>query len=102
MEAFGGSSGVHQGMIDEMLKDSMQGANVGRRTTTEIREAEEDTSEAVKAALLINGADKTRCGWFKDELANNYLLSTDQYPATYEKDMRILGNYQTKKTNRPF
>ena len=63
---------------------------MGRPTTTEIREAEEDASEAVKAALLISGADKTRFGRLKDELANNYLLGTDQYPATYEKAMRIV------------
>ena len=102
VEAFGGSPGVHQEMINRMLKDSTQVANVGRPTTTEIREAEEDASEAVKAALLISGADKTRFRRLKDELANNYLLGTDQYPDTYEKAMRILGNYQTTKTNRPF
>ncbi len=75
---------------------------MGRPTNTEIREAEEDKSEAVKVALLISGADKTRFGRLKEELANNYLLGTDQYPDTYEKAMHILGNYQTIKTNRPF
>ena len=68
----------------------------------EIREAEENASEAVKASLLISGADKTRFGRLKDELANNCLLGTDQYPDTYEKAMYILGSYQTTKTNRPF
>ena len=33
---------------------------MGRPTTTEIRETEEDASEAVKVALIISGADKTR------------------------------------------
>ena len=42
----------------------------------------EDAMEAVKAALLISGADKTRFGQLKDKLANNYLLGTDQYPDT--------------------
>ena len=51
---------------------------MGRPTTMEIREAEEDASKVVKAALLISGADKTRFGWLKDKLANNYLLGTDQ------------------------
>jgi hypothetical protein len=99
VEAFKGSPGVHQGVIDGMLKDSTQVANVGRPTTIEIREAEEDASEAEKVALLINGADKTRFGRLKDKLANNYLLGTDQYPDTYKKIMRI---HQTTKTNRPF
>ena len=67
----------------------------------EIREAEEDASEAVKVALLISGADKTRFELIKDKLANNYLLSTDQYPDTYKKAMHILGNYRTTKINMP-
>ena len=71
-------------------------------TVVEITKAEEDVSEAVKAALLISGADKTRFGRLKDELADNYLLGTDQYPDTYKKVMHIFGNYQTTRTNRTF
>ena len=68
----------------------------------EITMVEEDASEVVKAVLLISGADKTRFGRLKDELANNYLLGSDQYPSTYEKAMRILGNYQTTRTNKTY
>jgi hypothetical protein len=35
----------------------------------------------------------------KDQLANNYLLGTDQYPDTLEKAGRILSNYQSKNIN---
>ena len=56
----------------------------------------------MKAALVISGADKARFGRLKDKLANNYLLGLDQYPDTYEKAMRILGNYQTTRTNKTF
>jgi hypothetical protein len=89
-------------MIDGMLKDTTRVANVAKPMVAEITKAEEDASEAVKAALLISGADKTRFGRLKDELANNYLLGSDQYPDTYEKAMRILGNYQTTRTNKTF
>ena len=75
---------------------------MAKPTAAEITKAEEDVSEAVKAALLISGADKTRFGRLKDKLANNYLLGTDQYPGTYKKAMRILGHYQTTRTNRTF
>jgi hypothetical protein len=34
--------------------------------------------EAVKVALLISGANKARYGQLKEQLANNYLLCTDQ------------------------
>jgi hypothetical protein len=53
-------------------------------------DAEETSSEAVKAALLISGAERRKYGKHKDELANNYLLGTDQYPDTFEKALRIL------------
>ena len=102
VEAFGGSPGIHQGMIEAMLKDPTRVANVGKPTVAEISKAEDDATEAVKAALLISGAeDKMRFGRLKDELANNYLLGMDQYPDTYEKAVRILGNYQTSRLSRP-
>ncbi len=59
--------------------------------------AEEEVADAVKAALLISGADKQRYGRLKEQLANNYLLGMDQYPDTLEKASRILGNYQVAK-----
>ena len=102
VEAFRGSLGIHQGMIEAMLKDPTRMANVGKPTVAEINMAEDDAMEAVKAALLISGADKTRFGRLKDKLANNYLLGTDQYPDTYEKAVHILGNYQTSRPSRPY
>ncbi len=35
-----------------------------------------------------------RYRWLKEQLANNYLLGTDQYPNMLEIATRILGNYQ--------
>ncbi len=71
-------------------------------TNQEIAKAEDDSCEAVKAALLISGANKRQYRKLKDELENNYLLGSDQYPDTFEKAMRILGNYQVGKTSTPF
>jgi hypothetical protein len=65
-------------------------------------DAEETSSEAVKAALLISGADRRKYGKLKDELANNYLLGMDQYPDTVEKAPHILGNYQTMTNSLPY
>ena len=93
VEAFGGSPGIHEGMIDALLKDNTQVAKVGSPMTSEKKKAQEDATESVKAALLISGADKMRFGKLKDELDNNYLLGTDQYPDTFKKAMRILRNY---------
>ncbi len=93
VEAFGGSPGVHKGLVAGILKEPgcVSGSSA---TPTEIKNVEEESNKLVKAALLISGADKRRYGRLKDELANNYLLGTDQYPNTFDKAMRILGNYQ--------
>ncbi len=53
-------------------------------------------------ALPISGTDKRRFGRLTDEHANNYLVGTDQYPNTYEKELRILGNYQSTKNGMPY
>ena len=52
----------------------------------------------MKAALLISGADRRKYGKLKDELANNYLLGTDQYPDTFEKALRILDTIKPQQT----
>jgi hypothetical protein len=62
-------------------------------TDNERKIVEEEANELVKAALLISGTEKRRYGKLKDELANNYLLGTNQYPNTFVKALPILGNY---------
>ncbi len=74
MEAFGGSPRVHEGLVCGILSNTMRGTTP---TTKERSDAEETSSEAVKAALLISSADRHKYGKIKDELANNYLLGTD-------------------------
>jgi hypothetical protein len=56
----------------------------------------------VKAVMLISGADRRKYGRLKDDLANNYLLGSDQYPDTLEKAARILSNYQSTRINVPY
>ena len=99
VEAFGGLPGVHEGLVRGILNDM----TTGRAATAQDRkDAEAASSEAVKAALLISGVDRRKYGKLKDELANNYLLGTDQYPDTFEKAQRILGNYQTTRSGLPY
>ena len=99
VEAFGGSPGIHKG-----LKDSILAATVPIRSPTaaQIKQVGEESSKAVKATLLISGANRRRYGALKDALANNYLLGSNQYPNTLEMGMRILGNYQATKVVTPF
>jgi hypothetical protein len=102
VEAFGGSPEIHKGLVDGLLKEPRQVANLANITANERKAAEEEANESVKAALLISGAEKRKYGRLKHELANNYLLGTDQYPDTFDKALRILGNYQTMRPNMPF
>jgi hypothetical protein len=68
---------------------------MNKPTNQEIEQAEKDLSVAVKAVLLISGANKGQYGKLKDKLTNNYLLGSDQA-------MRILVNYQVTKPSLPF
>ncbi len=102
VEAFGGSPGVHKGLVDGLLSNTTQVKDVRKPTDQAIAKAEDDSCKAVKAALLVSGANKRQYGKLKDELANNYLLESNQYPDTFNKAMRILGIYQVGKTSVPF
>ena len=98
VEAFGGSPGVHQGLVEaELARNGIRNPDA-----MQLKAAEMGSSEQVKAALLISRASRSKYGKLKDELANNYLLGTNQYPDTYEKAQRILANYQNTRVNAPF
>ncbi len=85
-----------------MLQDTNRVANPGDPTKKETEKIHADLSEAVKAVLLISGADKQRCGKLKDDLADSYLLGSNQYPDTFNKALCVLGNYQAPKNALPF
>ena len=58
VEAFGGSPGVHKGLVEGILKDPGRVRNVNSITDAERRATEQEVSDTVKAALVISGADK--------------------------------------------
>ncbi len=60
VEAFGGSPGLHKGMMEALAKDVTRFANAGAPTEEKITKMENETNEAVKMVLLISGADKQR------------------------------------------
>ena len=58
-EAFVASPGIHAGLVEGwLLAEPGRIADVNNITNIEQTEAETQTSDAVKAALLISGADK--------------------------------------------
>jgi hypothetical protein len=91
VEAFGGSPRIHKGLVEGMLASGrvVDPCNV---MEAEQRAVQDEVTNALKAALMISAANKARYGQIKEQLTNNYLLGTDQYPNTLEKATRILGN----------
>ncbi len=94
VEAFRGLPGIHKGMMESLLSKVTRNPMVAQ-----IEDAQETASKAVKVALLISRVDKRCFAKLKDELVNNYLLGMDQYPDTFNKALRILGNYQNTRAS---
>ena len=66
-DAFGASPGIHLGLVEGwLLAEPGPIADVNNITDIERTEAEAQTSDVVKAALLIIGADKRRYGGLKN------------------------------------
>jgi hypothetical protein len=100
VKALRGLPGVHKGLVKGVLAMPGKTRDPYNDTEGELAAEEEEVTKAVKAALLISGANKKRYDRLKEQLANNYLLGTDQYPNMLEKVSRILGNYQVAKPPR--
>ncbi len=101
VEAFEGLPGMQKGLIDRLLKPLGRGWDPDIVTAKEFEAAENEVAKAVKAVLLISGANKVRYWQLKEQLATNYLLGTNQYPNTIEKATIIVGNYQGAKPSQP-
>jgi hypothetical protein len=101
VEAFEGLQGMQKGLISGLLKLPGRVRDPDDVMEKEFKAAEDEVANAVKAALLISGANKERYWWLKEQLATNYLLGTNQYPNTFEKATIILGIYQGTKPSQP-
>lgn len=60
VDAFGGSPGVHKGLANALLATPGRVGDPNNVTTAKLQATEEETIEVVKAALLINKADRRR------------------------------------------
>jgi hypothetical protein len=58
VEVFGGSPGLHCGIVEVLMKDSTKYVDPSRPTEEEIARVENKANKAIKAVLLISGADK--------------------------------------------
>jgi hypothetical protein len=62
VEAFGGSPGLHKGMMEVLAKDATVFANAAVPMEDKIAKMENEANKAVKSVLLISGANKWRYG----------------------------------------
>ncbi len=79
-------------MMEALARDPKKVTDPNYLMVDEMAKLEDKANEVVKAALLVSRADKRRFGRFEDELANNSLLGTDQYP-NKKKVQRYLINH---------
>ena len=94
-EAFGAPPGIHRGLVKGwLLAKPGRVTDIYKITNAEQVEAETETSDAVNSALIISAANKRRHGGLNNDLGNNYVLGTYQYPDTTEKERLLLGNYK--------
>ena len=75
--AFGASPGEHAGLINGILATAAWVGDAANIQPAERERAIAESTESVKAAMIISGSDKKRFGKLKLELANDYLLGTD-------------------------
>ena len=102
-EAFGAYPGIHRGFVEGwLIAEPGRIANINNITNAERSEAETETLDAVKAALLIRGSDKRRYRGLKNDLGKKYLLVTDQYPDTTEKARVLLGKYKPPRKQQRY
>ena len=92
--AFGASPRVHQGLVDNLLATADWVGDTNAIQQAEIERARTETTESMKAAMLISGADKWRFRGLKSDLAKEYLLGSNRYPEKTEKAMNLLTNYR--------
>ena len=69
--AFGVAPGMHEGLVNNMLATADWVVNHANITADERARAVNETTESVKAAMVIRRADKRRYGQLKINLANN-------------------------------
>ena len=60
VEVFGGSPGVHKRLVNVVLAKPGRVEDPNNVTVAELKAAEEDTTKAVKAVLLVSRAEKRR------------------------------------------
>jgi hypothetical protein len=58
VKAFGGSPGVHKGLVEAVLKQLGKVATASKPSKAEKKKAIAESSEVVKAALLISKTNK--------------------------------------------
>ncbi len=85
VEAFRGLPEIHKGLVEGLLATPDRLVDPSNVMEAEQEDTEVEVMEAMKAALLISGANKARNGWLKEQLAKNNML---------EKATRIQGNFQ--------
>ncbi len=79
-----------------LLKQELEaiGWDLSAATTEELKEGKKTMQEKFLAALILNGANGTKCNNLKRSMKENFVMGTSTYPRSPEAVLCILNAYQ--------
>lgn len=93
---FGGSFGMEPLMLKMIMTEQGISEEDQERESTEQKDAALEASKQRYLALLfLSNADGYRYKKLCDNLANQYLMGSDNYPKTLEQAVKLLNNYRS-------
>eukprot|EP00957_Ditylum_brightwellii_P149372 11376596-Ditylum_brightwellii.AAC.1 len=92
-----GSVAGHSGLNKLILKEA--GIDVAGTLADERAQAAADAKEAYLAMAFLASTNRAKYDRLLEELANNYLKGTDEYPRTMVATHKLLLNYQNNLRN---
>ena len=95
VETYGGAYGNEPGLINaHLLEQGVPGDQLHTATQQQLATAKAACREAYLACMILRGADSTRYGALKTELANNMTKGQDHYPKTIVEVTCLLNDYR--------
>ena len=98
IEKFAGAGAIGNLPVLAEKELSAKGITVSSATTADKKAAADTARDKFCAALMLGGANIKRYQPLKNNLANNFAMGTDNYPATMDGVLDLLNNY-TPPTN---
>jgi hypothetical protein len=97
IEYCGGAMNQDPSLVDAEL--TRAGVNRETATPDELEQAEAAVHEQILAVGLLYGSDRTRYGKMLEDLKNDYIQGTDNYPTTLQQAYNLLVHWKQDPRN---